>query len=148
MTAAEYTPELADRLEETAEYKGISLDVPSEEISEAGSAVFSNLDPGLYLAVQTHRGTDSQRFQIEPFLITVPVRQNSGSLMYNPSLTYKTGTGELGSADIELHGATMIDNSQMQVKEQKTNTKWIIMAIAIAVAAVAVLMVSRRTAVE
>ena len=148
MTAAEYTPELADRLEETAEYKGISLDVPSEEISEAGSAVFSNLDPGLYLAVQTHRGTDSQRFQIEPFLITVPVRQNSGSLMYNPSLTYKTGTGELGSADIELHGATMIDNSQMQVKVQKTNTKWIIMAIAIAVAAVAVLMVSRRAAVE
>ena len=68
--------------------------------------------------------------------------------MYNPSLTYKTGNGELGSADIELHGATMIDNSQMQVKEQKTNTKWIIMAIAIAVAAVAVLMVSRRTAVE
>jgi hypothetical protein len=68
--------------------------------------------------------------------------------MYNPSLTYKTGTGELGSADIEMHGATMIDNSQMQVKVQKTNTKWIIMAIAIAVAAVAVLMVSRRAAVE
>jgi hypothetical protein len=42
MTAAEYTPELADRLEETAEYKGISLDVPSEEISEAGSVVFQS----------------------------------------------------------------------------------------------------------
>ena len=139
---------LADRLEETAEYKGISLDAPSEVISEDGSAVFSNLESGLYLIVQTHRGTDSLRYQIEPFLVSIPVRQGNGSLSYNPALTYKSGTGELGTAEIELRGATMVDNAQLEVKKKSGNTKWIILAAGIAVAAVAVLVASRRATVE
>ena len=147
-TAEEYTVELADRLEETAEYKGISLDAPSEVISEDGSAVFSNLESGLYLIVQTHRGTDSLRYQIEPFLVSIPVRQGNGSLSYNPALTYKSGTGELGTAEIELRGATMVDNAQLEVKKKSGNTKWIILAAGIAVAAVAVLVASRRATVE
>lgn len=146
-TVSEYTSDLAYRLKETAEYKGISLDAPSELISEDGKVVFKNLEPGLYLIVQTHRGTDSLRYQIEPFLVTVPVRQGRGVLIYDPSLTYKTGTGEIGTAEVELNGATMIDNAQMEVAPQNENMKWIIVAIGIVAVALVVLSVSRRAAV-
>ena len=147
-TVSEYTSDLAQRLEETAEYKGISLDAPSELIGEDGKVVFKNLEPGLYLIVQTHRGTDSLRYQIEPFLVTVPVRQGSGTYMYDPVLTYKSGTGEAGTAVITLQDGAMIDNSMMEVKPQNGNMKWIIVAVGIAAAALIVLAVSRRAAVE
>lgn len=80
--------------------------------------------------------------------MSIPVRQSNGSLSYNPTLTYKSGTGELGTAEIELRGATMVDNAQLEVKKKSGNTKWIILAAGIAVAAVAVLVASRRATVE
>ncbi len=51
---------LAQKLNETAEIKGISLDAPSEEIWSDGTVTFKGVDAGLYLVVQTYRVSDSE----------------------------------------------------------------------------------------
>lgn len=137
-TAEEMNSDLAYRLLETAEYKGISLDVPSEELSENGKVTFNNIGAGLYLVSQTHRGTDSARFQIEPFLVTVPVRMTDGSFLYDVEVTYETGTGEAGTAKIALNnGAVMADSSIMPAQEKKSGGNWItVIAVIIVVFAV------------
>lgn len=139
-TASEMDRELAQRLEETANYKGISLDSPSEELSEEGIARFVDLEPGLYLVVQTHRGTDSARFQIEPFLVTVPVRDGSGRLLYNVQMTYQTGNGEPGTAEIAVKDGTFMMDAVITNTEPWWEKYWI--AILVSIIAISVIMLA------
>lgn len=144
--ASEMNTELAERLLETAEYKGISLDVPSEELSEDGEVIFNGIEPGLYLVSQTHRGTDSPRYQIEPFLVTVPVRMGDGSFLYDVEVIYKTGTGEGGKAAIAINdGAVMTDTSLSPDQVKESNGHLILVAsVIVAIAVVAVVLVKGK----
>ena len=80
---AQLGPDLAQKLNETAEIKGISLDAPSEEIWSDGQVTFKGVEAGLYLVVQTYRISDSEKSLITPFLAMVPERRADGTLNYN-----------------------------------------------------------------
>ena len=74
---------LAQKLNETADIKGISLDAPSEEVWSDGKVTFKDTEAGLYLVVQTYRVSDSEKSKIEPFLALIPERRADGTLNYD-----------------------------------------------------------------
>ena len=78
---------LAQKLNETAEIKGISLDAPSEEIWSDGTVTFKGVEAGLYLVVQTYRVSDSEKAVIEPFLAMIPERRADGTLNYDVKIS-------------------------------------------------------------
>ena len=78
---------LAQKLSETAEIKGISLDAPSEEIWSDGTVTFKGVEAGLYLVVQTYRVSDSEKAVIEPFLAMIPERRADGTLNYDVKIS-------------------------------------------------------------
>ena len=78
---------LAQKLNETAEIKGISLDAPSEEIWSDGTVTFKGVDAGLYLVVQTYRVSDSEKAVIAPFLAMIPERRADGTLNYDVKIS-------------------------------------------------------------
>lgn len=80
---AQLGPDLAQKINETAEIKGISLDAPSEEIWSDGQVTFKGTEAGLYLVVQTYRISDSEKSLISPFLVMIPERKADGTLNYN-----------------------------------------------------------------
>lgn len=80
---AQLGPDLAQKINETAEIKGISLDAPSEEIWSDGQVTFKGTEAGLYLVVQTYRISDSEKSLITPFLVMIPERKADGTLNYD-----------------------------------------------------------------
>ena len=84
---AQLSADLAQKLNETAEIKGISLDAPSEEIWSDGTVTFKGVDAGLYLVVQTYRVSDSEKAVIEPFLAMIPERRADGTLNYDVKIS-------------------------------------------------------------
>ena len=84
---AQLGADLAQKLNETAEIKGISLDAPSEEIWSDGTVTFKGVDAGLYLVVQTYRVSDSEKAVIEPFLAMIPERRADGTLNYDVKIS-------------------------------------------------------------
>lgn len=78
---------LAQKLNETAEIKGISLDAPSEEIWSDGQATFKGTEAGLYLVVQTYRVSASEKSVIAPLLVMIPERKADGTLNYNVKIS-------------------------------------------------------------
>lgn len=83
------TADLANKLWELAQYSGRSLDEASVEVGSDGTAVFQDLEVGLYLVVQTEKADGN--LVIDPFLVTVPVRNADGSLTYNVDASPKVG---------------------------------------------------------
>lgn len=142
--ASEMNDELADRLWEVAEFKGISLDAPSVEISESGIATFKDLDPGLYLIVQTYRGTDSLRYQIRPFIVTMPVQKSDGSFAYNVNMLYLAGDEGPGSAELAMQGASMVDSTSVEGGQKEKKSLPLVPVICVLIAAAAVVVVIRR----
>ena len=84
---AQLGADLAQKLNETAEIKGISLDAPSEEIWSDGTVTFKGVDAGLYLVVQTYRVSDSEKAVIAPFLAMIPERRADGTLNYDVKIS-------------------------------------------------------------
>lgn len=84
---AQLDADLAQKLNETAEIKGISLDAPSEEIWSDGTVTFKGVDAGLYLVVQTYRVSDSEKAVIAPFLAMIPERRADGTLNYDVKIS-------------------------------------------------------------
>ena len=84
---AQLDANLAQKLNETADIKGISLDAPSEEIWSDGQVTFKGLEAGLYLIVQTYRISDSEKSRITPFLAMIPERRADGTLNYNVKIS-------------------------------------------------------------
>ena len=84
---AQLGADLAQKLNETAEIKGISLDAPSEEIWSDGTVTFKGVDAGLYLVVQTYRVSDSEKAVIRPFLAMIPERRADGTLNYDVKIS-------------------------------------------------------------
>ncbi len=142
--ASEMNDELADRLWEVAEFKGISLDAPSVEINESGIATFKDLDPGLYLIVQTYRGTDSLRYQIRPFIVTMPVQKSDGSFAYNVNMLYLAGDEGPGSAELAMQGASMVDSTSVEGGQKEKKSLPLVPVICVLIAAAAVVVVIRR----
>ena len=121
---SEFTGDLADRLEEVAEFKGISLELPSEEISESGTVKFEGLTPGLFLIAQTHRGTDSPKYQIRPFIVTLPLQNSDGSYVYDAEMLYTAHEKGRGTAELMNPGCKMTDSTCMPAPEKKQETEW------------------------
>ena len=84
---AQLNDALAQKLNETAEIIGISLDAPSEEIWSDGTVTFKGVEAGLYLVVQTYRVSDSEKAVIEPFLAMIPERRADGTLNYDVKIS-------------------------------------------------------------
>ena len=80
---AQLGADLAQKLNETAEIKGISLDAPSEEVWSDGKVTFEGTEAGLYLVVQTYRISASDKSLIDPFLVMIPERRADGTLNYD-----------------------------------------------------------------
>ena len=78
---------LAQKLNETAEIKGISLDAPSEEVWSDGQVTFQGTEAGLYLVVQTYRISASDKSVIAPFLAMIPERKADGTLNYDVKIS-------------------------------------------------------------
>ena len=144
--ASQYNDELADRLEEIALFKGISLEVPSEEIREDGYVTFSDLTPGLFLIIQMYRGTDSPRYQVRPFIVTLPVKDADGSFVYDIEMEYRSRDHGQGTASLINKDQTMIDSSAVPAPEEGRGTKLPVAVICIAAGIVFVFLITRRRA--
>ena len=111
---AQLNADLARQLNETAEIKGISLDAPSEEIWSNGGVTFKDLDAGLYLVVQTHRVSDSEKSVIEPFLALIPSRGSDGALNYDVKISSPgSSTRKSGSEDQLSHLANVKEGDKL-----------------------------------
>lgn len=121
---SEFTDDLADRLEEVAEFKGISLELPSEELSENGTVKFEGLTPGLFLIAQTHRGTDSPKYQIKPFIVTLPIQNSDGSYVYDAEMLYTAREKGHGTVELMNPGCQMTDSTCMPAPEKKQEIEW------------------------
>ncbi len=82
-TDEELNADLAARLSKLATEKGIAPDYAEQKIGEDGNVTFTGLKVGLYLAVQTYRGSGNPSFAISPFLITIPNKSADGKLVYD-----------------------------------------------------------------
>ena len=143
--ASQYDDVLADRLEEIALFKGISLEVPSGEIKENGYVTFDDLSPGLFLIIQMYRGTDSPRYQVRPFIVTLPVQDADGSFVYDVEMEYRSRDHGKGTASLKHKEQTMIDSSSVPAPEEERRIGWPVYAIVIAgVVGVIFLIAGRR----
>ena len=142
--ASQYNNTLADRLEEIALFKGISLEVPSEEISESGYVTFNDLTPGLFLIIQMYRGTDSPRYQVRPFIVTLPVQDPDGSFVYDADMEYRSRDHGEGTAVLINEGQTMIDSSSILAPEEEHRAKWPVAVLCITAGIVFGFLITRR----
>lgn len=80
----------AELAEGLAEYV-VSKKMSGREVrvGENGKAVFSNLDPGLYLIMQPSAAKGY--FELNPFLVTIPFNEE-GKLLYDVNASPKAGT--------------------------------------------------------
>lgn len=85
---------LAEDLAYIAKADGIELYRPSQELDSTGTAVFDDLDVGLYLVVQTLKTEITLKdkskvvYTINPFLVSIPQKDN-GKLIYDVSTNPK-----------------------------------------------------------
>ena len=62
---------------------GLEFDESPQEMDAEGTVRFDGLSVGLYLVMQAKKGTGSDEFTIEPFLISIPRRNPDGTLLYD-----------------------------------------------------------------
>jgi len=129
---SQYNDRLADRLEEVALFKGISLEVPSQVIREDGTVNFTGLTPGLFLIFQMSRGTDSPRYQVRPFIVTLPVQDADGSFVYDVEMIYKSSDHGQGTASLIGEGQSMIDSSSVPAPKENKESRWPLLAACLA----------------
>jgi hypothetical protein len=74
--------ELAEKLQEMT--VSVDFDVQPVEMNQNGTAVFKDLEIGLYLVVQAKPGnSDDDQYHIAPFLVSIPIQNEDGSLNYD-----------------------------------------------------------------
>ena len=73
--------ELAEKLYEMS--TSVNFDVEPKEMDSNGSVSFKDLEVGLYLVVQGKQGGVNDQYSIAPFLISVPQRNEDGTLNYD-----------------------------------------------------------------
>ena len=79
----ELNADLAEKLSKIAKEKGLDPDCAEQKIDENGNVTFTDLKIGLYLAVQTYKGSGNPAFTISPFLISIPNKSSDGKLVYD-----------------------------------------------------------------
>lgn len=79
----ELNADLAEKLSKIAKEKGLDPDYAEQKIDENGNVTFTDLKIGLYLAVQTYKGSGNPAFTISPFLISIPNKSSDGKLVYD-----------------------------------------------------------------
>ena len=62
---------------------GLEFDESPQEMDAEGTVRFDGLSVGLYLVMQAKKGTGSDEFTIEPFLVSIPRRNPDGTLLYD-----------------------------------------------------------------
>ncbi len=87
----ELNPSLAEKMAGIAKDNSVAADVSSKSIDADGKVEFNDLKVGLYLVVQTAKGTGTQAYTINPFLVTIPYRESNGALVYDVNATPKVG---------------------------------------------------------
>ena len=79
--------DLADEMSKIAE--NYDFDVAPLEMDANGVVSFDGLGVGMYLVMQSARGTGENEFYLSPFLITIPYRNPDGSLSYDVNANSK-----------------------------------------------------------
>ena len=79
--------DLAEAMEKIA--KDYDFDVPSQETDANGRVSFDGLEVGMYLVMQDAKGKGDNRYELTPFLLTIPYRNADGSLTYDISADTK-----------------------------------------------------------
>lgn len=69
--------------------KGYDFDIASRETDEEGRVSFDGLEVGMYLVMQDAKGKGDNRYELKPFLLTIPYRNADGSLTYDISADTK-----------------------------------------------------------
>ena len=69
--------------------KGYDFDIASRETDEEGRVSFDGLEVGMYLVMQDAKGKGDNRYELTPFLLTIPYRNADGSLTYDISADTK-----------------------------------------------------------
>lgn len=87
---AEMNAELASKLMKIAKNKA-AASIDTASAGSNGKISFSGLKVGLYLIVQSAAGTGNEKYAVDPFLVTIPMRETAGTLIYNVDATAKVG---------------------------------------------------------
>lgn len=87
---AEMNAELAAKLKGIAG-KNAATPEGSAGVDSDGKISFGGLKVGLYLVVQSAAGTGKEKYAVDPFLVTIPMRGTDGTLIYNVDATAKVG---------------------------------------------------------
>lgn len=66
-----------------------NFDISPVEMDADGTVSFSNLEVGLYLVMQAKQGTDENKFEIAPFLVSIPYQNPDGTWNYDVSAQSK-----------------------------------------------------------
>lgn len=83
--------ELANKLDKIIKNDNLAPDAASRKIDKEGKVSFEDLSVGLYLVVQTAKGSGQQAYTINSFLVTIPLRNADGTLSYDVNATPKVG---------------------------------------------------------
>lgn len=86
---SEMNANLASKLMKIAKNGAASIDTASA--GSDGKISFGGLKVGLYLIVQSAAGTGDEKYAVDPFLVTIPMRGTDGTLIYNVDATAKVG---------------------------------------------------------
>ena len=74
--------DLAEKLEDMS--RSYDFDYGPKEMNSKGEVSFDGLPVGLYLVMQAEQSKDSdKKYVIAPFLISIPLRDKSGALIYD-----------------------------------------------------------------
>ena len=89
-TSEELEDRNADLAKEMAKIaRNYEFDIPSRETDENGTVSFDGLEVGMYLVMQDAQGKGDNRYELTPFLLTIPYRNADGSLTYDISADTK-----------------------------------------------------------
>lgn len=115
---ADLNAALASKLAGIAQNSGRSLDAASVEVGSDGKVQFSNLEVGLYLVVQTEKADGN--LSVDPFLVTVPVRNANGTLEYNVDASPKVGKIKTPSSTTTTSKSTSTSSSSSSSSSSST----------------------------
>ena len=79
--------ELAAKMAKIA--AGYDFDIAPIEMDSGGTVSFSDLKVGLYLVMQAKQGTGDSKFEIAPFLVSIPYHNPDGTWNYDVSAQSK-----------------------------------------------------------
>ena len=82
--------ELASKLSGIAK-NSAAASVAKSSVDSEGEISFGGLKVGLYLVVQSATGTGENKYAVAPFLVTIPMRETDGKLIYDVDATAKVG---------------------------------------------------------